>query len=164
MSSSNSRKHGTHKRPRTSGACPTTAPPQPLVSDNNNASLQDKKRVSPRKGIKAEGTDSQASLTRSLQDMVPLPQLQTLPPVDHAGDLPAFTAMPRFTRKFISEYIGGSISECGIIPVGKDKKAVQIVKCDEYLVLNPSLNPYIPSAPGQHLCLLGPTILPDHRK
>ncbi len=72
--------HGTHKRPRMDGAGPTTALPQPLVSNHNNAGLEDRKRVSSQKGTKAKGTDSQASLMRSLQDMVPLPQLQTLPP------------------------------------------------------------------------------------
>lgn len=153
MSSSDSGKHSTHKRPRTGGAGPTTALPQPLGSDLNNASLQNRKRVSSQE-IKAEGIDSQASLARCLQDIVLLPQLQALPPADHAGDLPRFAAWPQFTREFISEYIGGSNSECGLIPVGKNKKAVQIVECDGYLVLNPILNPYIPSAPGQHFAFL----------
>lgn len=124
------------------------------MSDDNNASLQSKKCVLPHNGIKVGDSDSQANMTKSLQDIVPLQQLQLLPPADHAADLPAFAAMPHFTREFISDYIGGSNSECGLIPVGKDKKAIQIVKCDGYLVLNPSLNPYIPSAPGQHFAFL----------
>lgn len=152
--SSEAGKDGTHKRPRTGEAGPSTALPQPLVSDHDNVNLQDRERVSEKKRVKAKGIDSQASLTRSLQDMVSLPQLQTFPSVDNAGDLLAFAAMPHFTREFISEYIGGSNSACGLIPVGKNKKAIQIVGCDGYLVLNPLLNPYIPSAPGQHFAFL----------
>jgi hypothetical protein len=75
ISSSETGKDGTHKHPRIGEAGPSTALPQPLVSDHDNANLQDRERVSEKKGVKAKGIDSQASLTRSLQDMVPLPQL-----------------------------------------------------------------------------------------
>ncbi len=118
ISSSETGKDGTHKHPRIGEAGPSTALPQPLVSDHDNANLQDRERVSEKKGVKAKGIDSQASLTRSLQDMVPLPQLQTFPSVDNAGDLLAFAAMPHFTREFITEYIGGSTSEWGSYPYG----------------------------------------------
>lgn len=108
----------------------------------------------PQDEIKVGDSDAQPSFTKSLRDIVPLPQLQLLPLADHAAGLPAFAAMPHFSREFLSDYIGGSNPKCGLIPVGKDKKAVQIVECDGYLVLNPSLNPYIPSAPGQHFAFL----------
>lgn len=91
---------------------------------------------------------------QSLHEIVPLPQLQSLPPADHATSFPAFANMPTFTRDFISQFIGGSQSECGLLAVGKDREAVQIVKCNEYLVLKPTLNPYIPCTPGQHFAFL----------
>ena len=86
--------------------------------------------------------------------MVPLHQFQSLPPAVGTADLPKFADMPSFTREFVSEFVGGSNSKCGLIPVGKDKKSVQIVECNEYLVLKPTLNPYVPCAPGQHFAFL----------
>ncbi len=143
-------KHIRHKRPRTAEAESTAAPSRfpkgygdigrmgihPLASSSADT-------------IGATPQDS-AALTDGLQQTVTLPHIQSLPPLDDAAELPAFAAMPYFTSEFISEFIGGVTRAGGLVPVGKDRKAVQIVACDEYLALQSAFNPYLPSAPGRH--------------
>ena len=155
MPSSVSGEDGTHKRARIDVAGPTAAHPHSPIKDDTNASIESGKRVSSISVVvDLEEPEASPTVTKSLQELVPLPQLQSLPAGAGTADLPNFAAMPSFTRGFITKYIGGSNTACGIIHVGQDKRAVQIVKCDEYLVPRPSLNPHLPCMPGQHLALL----------
>lgn len=130
----------------------TIALHQPALCEENIAERKQKKPVSTGRVIMDRGElEAPTPSTKSLQDMVALSQIQSLPPALDVANLAAFAVMPAFTREYISKFIGGSKYMWGRIRL---RRYQRLIECDEYLVLNPKLNPYLPSAPGQHFAYL----------
>jgi len=135
-------KHIRHKRPRTAEAESTAAPSRfpkgygdigrmgihPLASSSADT-------------IGATPQDS-AALTDGLQQTVTLPHIQSLPPLDDAAELPAFAAMPYFTREFISEFIGGSPVLAALFPWERIERQFRLL---------PATNTWLCSPPSTHI-------------
>ncbi|KAI9871735.1 MAG: hypothetical protein M1830_002510 [Pleopsidium flavum] len=138
-----------HKRPKTAEALKAVSLQSPKRYGDTGRVRLHPLALSSADTVGAAPQNS-AVLTGSVQEIVTLPHIQSLPSIHNIAELPAFMAMPDFTREFITEFIGGVARAGGLVPVGKDKRAVQIVACDEYMALQSAFNPYLPSAPGRH--------------
>ncbi|KAI9877809.1 MAG: hypothetical protein M1830_002743 [Pleopsidium flavum] len=139
-----------HKRPRTAEAKFTAVSPQSPKRYGDIGRVRLHPLAFSSADMIGAAPQNSAVLTGGVHEIVTLPHIQSLPSIHNIAELPAFMAMPDFTRVFITEFIGGVARAGGLVPVGKDKRAVQIVACDEYMALQSAFNPYLPSAPGRH--------------
>ncbi len=104
-----------------------------------------------------DAAKASASLAQDDSPVVMPTFLSELPPLegDGAEGLPSINSMISFSRGFISSKIGGGDNGTGdCIIVGKNKKLVQIVACDEYWALQRTFHPLLPPGPGLHGAML----------